>query len=210
MGEDASLSIEQHPPVRRGLADANAIVLRHPPEFGSLDDLKGPEADEDDQKGQGQKSQKVLMPSFEILHLLGVEFHVLLSLSLDLRSLFCYQENRSLVEEREKDRSDQPRNDRLGKQVDDDRALEVLERGGVKAGDKNKKENPFEKGKDEDEQKLKREALPVEVTSEELCDKKDQRPREGVKPQGVSRKKIYKIAEGEREKSPQDGRVRKP
>jgi hypothetical protein len=42
------------------------------PEVTPLDHLKGPQADEDQQKSQTDKNDKVFIPPLKILHLLGV------------------------------------------------------------------------------------------------------------------------------------------
>jgi hypothetical protein len=42
------------------------------PEFTPLDDVEGPQADEDQEKSQTDKDHKVLILSLEVFHLLGV------------------------------------------------------------------------------------------------------------------------------------------
>jgi hypothetical protein len=204
VSQNPPLSIEEHPAVGRGFEKTDPVIFRHAPVFGPLDHLKGPETDEDQQESYSQEGQEVLVPSFEVFHFLGVEFHNGLSLAFDRRPSFCYQDNRTLFEEWKKEGGDQSGNDGLGKQVNNNGTVKVMERKGVQAGDKKKDDPSFHKGKDEDEKKLERESLPVEVASEELCHKENEGPREGVEAERVSRKEIQNKAQSESDESPED------
>jgi hypothetical protein len=159
--------------------------------------LKVPEKDDNDEKGDGRKGDKIPIPSSKVLHPLGVQFHHHLSPFPHTHPLRLERGEEDLLKKEEKDRRDHPRKKGLGKEGRKEWSIKVSERHRIKSGQEGQEKEAFKQSKDKDEKGLRQDALKVESTFEQMSQIEEKGAGEGVEAEGISREKIHEISQKE-------------
>lgn len=134
MGQGTALAVQDHPPGSRVFANPDAVIRRHLPEVTPFDNLKIPEKDDNDEKGDGRKGDKISVPSSEIFHPLGVQFHHRLPPFPQTHPLRLEKNEEDLLKKEEEDRSNHPREKGLGEEERIETGIKVSERRRIESG----------------------------------------------------------------------------